>query len=145
MSQIWVVKTILVATDLFVDFLQGFRMIISQQLELERCWTCHLRGYPVRKMRINYNCRKIAPTIPMVVQRNNMAQLFHPKIQTKKTKMKEQDQRCRYENCCITPMVQIPGQSKSVLIYMDMPTTWVIGTRNNSLEAWVLTYMNHHG
>ena len=49
-------------------------------------------GYPVRKMRISYNCQKIAPTIPMVIERNNMAQLFQPKIQTKKTIMKEQDQ-----------------------------------------------------
>ena len=31
------VKTVLVATDLFVGFLQVFRMIISQQSELERC------------------------------------------------------------------------------------------------------------
>ena len=145
MSQIWVVKTVLVATDLFADFLQGFRMIISQQSELERCWTCHFIGYLIRKMRINYNCRKIAPTVPMVIRRSNMTQLFQPRIQTKKTIMKEQDQWCRYENCCTTPWCRSPRQSKSVLIHMDMPTTWVIGMRNNSLEAWVLTYMNHHG
>ena len=111
MSQIWVVKTVLVATDLFADFLQGFRMIISQRSELERCWTCHLMGYPVRKMRISYDCRKIAPTVPMVIRRSNMTQLFQPRIQAKKTIMKEQDQWCRYENCCKTHVVQNHRQS----------------------------------
>ena len=48
--------------------------------------------YPVRKMRISYNCSKIATTVPMVIQRKNMAQLFEPKIQTKTTIMKDQDQ-----------------------------------------------------
>ena len=145
MSQIWVVKTVLGANDLFADFLQGFRMIISQQSELERCWTCHLMGYLIKKMRINYNCQKIAPIVPMVIRRNNMAHLFQPKIQTKKTIMKEQDQWGRYENCIQPPWCRSPGQSKSVLIHMDMPTTWVIDMRNNSLGVWVLTYMNHFG
>ena len=76
-------------------FLAKVRMIIFLRSELEGCWTCHLMGYPVRKMRISYDCRKIAPTVPMVIRRSNMTQLFQPRIQAKKTIMKEQDQWCR--------------------------------------------------
>ena len=102
-------------------------------------------GLPYQKNEDKLQLPKIAPTVPMVIWRSNMAQLLQPKIQTKKTIMKEQDQWCRYENCTRPPWCRSPGQSKSVLIHMDMPTSWVIGMRNNSLEAWVLTYMNHHG
>ena len=61
-------------------FLAKVQMIIFLRSELKGCWTCRLMGYPVRKMRISCDCQKIAPTVPMVIRRSNMAQLFQPKI-----------------------------------------------------------------
>ena len=73
-------------------FLARVQMIISLRSELERWWTCHWKiitmsgdenkGTPVRMLH---------PTEPMVTRRSNMTPLFQPRIQIKKTIMKEQD------------------------------------------------------
>ena len=73
-------------------FLPRVQMIISLWSELERWWTCHWnnittsgdenKGTPVRMLH---------PTEPMVTRGSNTIPLFHQRIQTRKTVMKEQD------------------------------------------------------
>ena len=73
-------------------FLARVRMIISLRSELERRWTCNgndatMSGDEDKSTPV----RILHPTVSMLTRRSNMTKLFQPRIQTKKTVMKEQD------------------------------------------------------
>jgi hypothetical protein len=91
MSQIWVVKTVLVATGLFVGFIQGFRR------SLPTCKVMCLLEYCICQYPWSLEKARI-----------HKAKLFPLRIQVKKTIMKEQDWPYRYDNGYMINMVQMP-------------------------------------